>query len=234
PALSTSGTLSEQKRITLHEPTNQLTQHKASAMKILVFNAGSSSLKFGIFDLAQADSRVFKGEFENFQASGSTLHFRYGGTGEREHSRAEAASDLKAAFARVPAILKEFGYADFHAVGHRVVHGGAEFRTAALIDVDVIRRIEECSVLAPLHNPQSLVGILKCIDLWPSLPQVAVFDTAFHQSVSAYAYTYAVPQTWRERGLRRYGFHGTSHHYVAQRVAEELNQPLQDLHIISC
>ena len=148
-------------------------------MKILVFNVGSSSLKFGVFDPALDDSRLFKGEFENFHANGSVLHYRYGGEHGVEKNRNEAAPDLRAAIAKVQAILDEFGYANFQAVGHRVVHGGTQFRGPTLINAEVINRISDCAALAPLHNPLALLGINKSRELWPSLPQVAVFDTAF-------------------------------------------------------
>jgi acetate kinase len=203
-------------------------------MRILVFNLGSSSLKFGIFDTALADSRVFKGEFAQFSEDGCTLSYRVGGEHGADHSRNDTAVGLRAAIARVPQILAEFGYDTFAAVGHRVVHGGEWFHSATRIDSDVIARIEQCAALAPLHNPLALLGIHAAIALWPALPQVAVFDTAFHQSIPDYAHTYAVPKAWRERGLRRYGFHGTSHHYVALRAADELRRPLEELRLISC
>ncbi|MDR2214070.1 MAG: propionate/acetate kinase, partial [Pseudomonadales bacterium] len=181
-------------------------------MKVLVFNLGSSSLKFGVFDMELADSRVFKGEFANFKDGGCTLRYRGGGERGDEFTRAENAADLRAAIARVPAILQEFDQQNFAAIGHRVVHGGTWFHNAARIDEQVMQRIEDCSALAPLHNPLALLGIREAGALWPTLPQVAVFDTAFHQSIPGYVHTYAVPKAWRERGLRRYGFHGTSHH----------------------
>ncbi|MEY4642021.1 MAG: hypothetical protein RLZZ227_2015, partial [Pseudomonadota bacterium] len=203
-------------------------------MRILVFNIGSSSLKFGVFDPQRRDSRLFKGEFAAFNAEGCTLHYRAGGEAGLELSRAEAAVSLQAALSRVPALLAEFGYAEFAAIGHRVVHGGERFRSATLIDAEVLRTIDDCAALAPLHNPLALLGIRSASAAWPALPQVAVFDTAFHQSMPDYACTYAVPRSWRERGLRRYGFHGTSHHYVALRSAEVLQRPLAELRIISC
>ena len=203
-------------------------------MKVLVFNVGSSSLKFGVFDLDLADSRLFKGEFEQFHAGGCTLNFRCGGESGVEQSRPDVANDLAAAFIRIPALLQESGYAHFDAIGHRVVHGGTHFHAATLIDSQVMQQIADCAPLAPLHNPLALLGISMSQQLWPSLPQIAVFDTAFHQSIPDYAATYAVPRQWREHGLRRYGFHGTSHHYVALRAAEALRQPLSELRIISC
>ncbi len=203
-------------------------------MRILVLNVGSSSLKFGVFDPALGDSRLFKGEFTDFLAGSCTLHYRCGGEAGVERSRREAAQDLQAALAHIPTVLVEFGYEKFVAVGHRVVHGGERFRSATRIDGSVIHEIECCAALAPLHNTLALLGIRNSAALWPALPQVAVFDTSFHQSMPDYAYTYAVPKSWREHGLRRYGFHGTSHHYVALRTAEALQRPLGELRIISC
>jgi acetate kinase len=203
-------------------------------MKILVFNVGSSSLKFGVFDLAQPDSRIFKGEFEQFGGSGCALHYRCGGEQNTEQSRPATATDLASAARLVPALLQEFGCADFAAIGHRVVHGGDKFRSATLLDDKVIAQIAEGSNLAPLHNPPALDLISRSRQLWPTLPQVAVFDTAFHQTMPTYAHTYAIPKLWRDKGVRRYGFHGTSHHYVALKAAQALQQPLSALRLISC
>lgn len=203
-------------------------------MKILVLNVGSSSLKFGVFDLARADSRVFKGEFERFEDGKATLHYRIGGEAGTELKREESVPSLAAAVARVPALLEEFDCADIHAIGHRVVHGGERFRSTALIDEEMLVAIEQCSNLAPMHNPVALLTIRSSQEQWPSLPQAAVFDTAFHQSMPEHVYTYAIPQAWRHLGLRRYGFHGTSHHYVALRAAEALERPVQELRLLSC
>ena len=203
-------------------------------MKILVFNAGSSSLKFGVFDLARTDSRVFKGEFEQFQDGKATLHYRVGGEAGRELQREEFVASLTEAVARVPILLEEFACADIGAIGHRVVHGGEHFRSAALVDGEMLEDIEACSNLAPLHNPVALLTIRSSQAQWPKLPQVAVFDTAFHQSIPEHIYTYAIPAAWRQLGLRRYGFHGTSHHYVAMRAAEALARPLKELRLLSC
>jgi acetate kinase len=203
-------------------------------MKILVFNAGSSSLKFGVFDMSSEDSRVFKAEFEGFKNGTCTLHFRVGGEQGIEQQRSESLATVEDAIVRVPEILKEFGYADFDAVGHRVAHGGERFHDATLIDDEVLKHIESCTPLAPLHNPANLKAITISREIWTDVPQIAVFDTAFHHTIPDRAYTYAVPKEWRDKGLRRYGFHGTSHKYVALRVARELKQPVTDLQIISC
>lgn len=203
-------------------------------MKILVFNAGSSSLKFGVFDMSAQDSRVFKGEFEGFKNGECLLHYRIGGEQGEEKERSEPLATVDDAIVRVPEILKEFGYAVFDAVGHRVAHGGERFQDATLIDDEVLKHIEGCTPLAPLHNPANLKAITISRELWPELPQIAVFDTAFHHTIPDRATTYAVPKEWRDKGLRRYGFHGTSHKYVGLRVARELNKPVTDLQIISC
>ncbi len=203
-------------------------------MKILVFNAGSSSLKFGVFDTSVADSRIFKAEFSGFSGGKCVLNYRCGGEAGEEKSRACAAASVEAAIAQVPAILAEFGYGEFSAIGHRVAHGGTKFHNAALIDDVVLKHIEGCTPLAPLHNPANLQGIYTSQKLWANLPQVAVFDTGFHHTIPAKAYTYAVPKAWRDLGLRRYGFHGTSHKYIGLRVAQELNAKITDLKIISC
>lgn len=175
-------------------------------MRILVVNAGSSSVKFGVFDSGE---HVFKQSLDGL-----------------EH--------VEAALEKIPGILKENGYEDFGAIGHRIAHGGEAFTEACIIDSQVIRAIESCVPLAPLHNPPGLAGIRLTQNMWPETPQVVVFDTAFHQTMPQKAMTYAVPQEWRDMGLRRYGFHGSSHKYVMQRVAEALEQAPENLKIISC
>lgn len=203
-------------------------------MKILVFNAGSSSLKFGIFDMTRDDSRVLKGEFERFSPDGCTFIHRIGGEAGEEVKRPDSASSISEALGQIPTLLKELGFEHFDAVGHRVAHGGGRFEDAALIDDAVFSHIESCTPLAPLHNPANLEAIVMARTLWSDLPQVAVFDTAFHHTIPARAYTYAVPKRWRDLGLRRYGFHGTSHKYVALKAAEALHKPVTELQIISC
>lgn len=203
-------------------------------MRILVFNAGSSSLKFGIFDPALADSRQFKGEFSAFRDGHCRFEFRSGGAQGEERASQEAIATMDAAIAQVPELLRRHGYDSFDAIGHRVVHGGARFTASTLIDDLVLNGIRACVPLAPLHNPPAIAAIEQARRLWPDLPQVAVFDTAFHHTIPDYAATYAVPREWRELGLRRYGFHGTSHHYVALRAAEALGRPLTELKLVSC
>ncbi len=178
-------------------------------MRILVINAGSSSVKFSVFDM-DAQMTCFKHEIEI-------------GT-----------QGFEAALVQIPAALAAAGETRIDAIGHRVAHGGERFRDATLIDDGVMAAIEDLSPLAPLHNPPALRGIRIARTHWPAAPQIAVFDTAFHGSIPPCAHTYAVPQAWRKAGLRRYGFHGTSHKYVMERVAQELKASARDLRIISC
>jgi len=178
------------------------------SFRVLTINAGSSSVKFAVFDTS-ANTQLFK-------------------------SAIERVASLEDAVRSIPALLKAQGIAALDAVGHRVAHGGARFRDACVIDVGVIEAIEAFVPLAPMHNPAALAAIRAAAEAWPGVPQVAVFDTAFHQTIPARAATYAVPQRWRDAGVRRYGFHGTSHKYVMLRVAEELKTPATELRIISC
>ncbi|HEU5047297.1 MAG TPA: acetate kinase [Rickettsiales bacterium] len=177
-------------------------------MRILVINAGSSSVKFSVFDMTHGE-QCFKSEIERVGV-------------------------MEDALREIPRALENAGQQQLDAIGHRVAHGGSLFRDATLINEDVVDDIEACVPLAPLHNPPILAGIKMTRKLWPLLPQVAVFDTAFHQNIPEYAYTYAVPKAWRDAGLRRYGFHGTSHRYIMERVTEELRTPAARLRIISC
>jgi len=176
-------------------------------MRILVINAGSSSVKAGVFNM-QTGEQLFK-------------------------TQVERATSLEAALETLPQKMAEAGHMQIDAVGHRVAHGGEKFSAPTLLDAAVITDIEACIPLAPLHNPPALTGIRMAMAQW-NVPQVAVFDTAFHQTMPASATTYAVPLAWRQTGLRRYGFHGTSHQYIAQHTAQALGKKPEDLKIISC
>jgi acetate kinase len=201
-----------------------------SISNILVFNAGSSSLKFGVFRLEGAMREVFKGSFDRFRDGRSDYRFR---AADREERGTTDCPDLRSALGQVPKVLEQFALPPIDAVGHRVAHGGARFSGPAVLDDATVEAIEALTPLAPLHNPPSLQGIRLCGRLWPGMPQVAVFDTSFHLTNPPFATTYAVPAAWRAAGLRRYGFHGTSHKYVAHRAAGEIGRPLSDLQIIS-
>ncbi|MGB6118586.1 MAG: acetate/propionate family kinase [Mesorhizobium sp.] len=199
-------------------------------MKILVVNCGSSSLKLGVFDMAGEAHEILKAGFDKFD--GAACDVKISGQGPAETARGPYGS-IEAAIAAFPAILADHGVDGIAAVGHRVVHGGDTFRATTVLDDAVIDKIEALTPLAPLHNPANLAAIRVARRVWPDLVQVAVFDTAFHLTNPARATTYAVPVEWRNAGLRRFGFHGTSHKYVAERVAQEIGQPLRDLKIVS-
>ncbi len=201
-----------------------------SVISILVFNAGSSSLKFGVFRLDGDIREIFKGSFERFRDGKCDFRFRFR---DQDESGITDCGDLQSALEQVPDVLKRFGLSPVHAVGHRVAHGAAMFSSPAVLDDETVEAIEALTPLAPLHNPPSLQAVRLCRRLWPDLPQVAVFDTSFHLTNPPFATTYAVPASWREAGLRRYGFHGTSHKYVAYKAAGEIGRPLSDLQLVS-
>ncbi len=207
-------------------------------MNILVINCGSSSLKFQLID-AETEAMIAKGLCERIGIDGSRLVYQPTG-GEKEetvtempdHTRAielvlEALTDEKTGVVKT---LDEIG-----AVGHRIVHGGEKFAASTIITQEVVKAIEECNELAPLHNPANLIGIEACRRLMPDTPMVAVFDTAFHQTMPQEAYLYGIPYEYYEKyRIRRYGFHGTSHSYVSERAAQVLGQPYEALKIIVC
>ncbi len=194
-------------------------------MKVLVLNCGSSSIKYRMFE-TETEAPIVKGSVERIGESSPTLTHSWN-TGE--DSRAIEAPDHLQAMDAIHDVVMDpakGGVAEaseITAVGHRVVHGGEKFFSSAIIDAGVEKVIEDCSVLAPLHNPPNLVGIRAAMKAFPDIPHVAVFDTAFHQTMPREAWSYALPWEWyQEDGVRRYGFHGTSHRYVAMRAAELL------------
>ena len=199
-------------------------------MQVLVLNAGSSSLKFGVFTVGDETHEVFKGAYERFRDGQCDYRFRHAELDERG---SVPFGSLGEALKGVPGALKRFGLDAVDAIGHRIVHGGASFSAPTLLDDETIEAIAALTPLAPLHNPANLEAVRLCRGLWPDVPQIAVFDTAFHLTNPAFATTYAVPERWRAAGLRRYGFHGTSHKYVAHRAAEEVGRPLSDLQLVS-
>lgn len=200
-------------------------------MRILVFNAGSSSLKFGVFDLGANERQVVKGSFERFGEGGCRLRLAgLRGSGDAAHP----ARDIGAAIAAVPELLAAEGLGGLAAIGHRLVHGGADHAAPLVLTDAAVAALDALTPLAPLHNPANLAAVRLARRVWPDLPQVGVFDTAFHATNPPRATTYAVPKAWREAGLRRYGFHGTSHKYVARRAAEALGVPVTSLQIVSC
>jgi acetate kinase len=201
-------------------------------MQVLVLNSGSSSIKYQLFD---GDLQVLAtGLVERIgEETGHAAH-RIAGADEATVEDA-VVPDHAAGFATIVKALERAGVGDdLGAIGHRVVHGGAEFSAPTVIDAAVLERIRAQVPLAPLHNPANLTGIEVATELRPELPQVAVFDTAFHAGLPAQAYRYAVgDEVHRDHGVRRYGFHGTSHAFVAKRAAEHLGRPLEDLALIT-
>jgi acetate kinase len=207
-------------------------------MHTLVINCGSSSLKYRLFDMADA-TVLAAGLVERIGEGVASLHHRARGRDGRQTSleRDMAIADHRAALAVVEDLLATASVIDLAclgAIGHRVVHGGEAFQAPVQIDADVLAAIRRLVPLAPLHNPANLLGIEICLERFPRVPQVAVFDTAFHQGMPAHAYRYALPSAlYTERHVRRYGFHGTSHAYVARQAAALLGRPLAELRLVS-
>jgi len=180
-------------------------------VKILVINSGSSSIKYKLFEMP-GDKLISKGLIEHIGEEGS---------GVQDH-----AQGLKIILNQVDGVS---------AIGHRVVHGAEQFKKPVVVDERVVRKIKQCCSIAPLHNPANLAGIMACKKLLPGIKQVAVFDTAFHQTIPDYAYIYGLPyEYYTKYGIRKYGFHGTSHEYVANEAARILKKPLAQLKIITC
>lgn len=187
------------------------------ARNILVINCGSSSIKFALVDPDQ-QAFAISGLAERLGSADAVLHWQRDGI---KHSQAIAGDDHRAALAHLLQRVQEATGGQLHGIGHRIVHGGEHFTSAQRLDDGVIAAIRAVAPLAPLHNPAGLLGIEAALALYPELPQVAVFDTAFHQTLPEHAFRYAVPeQLYRDHGVRRYGFHGTSHRFVSARAAE--------------
>ncbi len=207
-------------------------------MNILVINCGSSSLKYQLID-SESEKVLAKGLVERIGIEGSELTHTPAGK-----DKVEIKTDIPDHSVAVKMVIDaltdpEHGVikslSEIGAVGHRVVHGGEKFNKAVLIDDSVIKDIEELSSLAPLHNPANLIGIRACAQNMPGVPQAAVFDTAFHQTMPEKAYLYGLPNSYYEKyKIRRYGFHGTSHSYVSKRCADVLGKKYEDLKIIVC
>ena len=206
-------------------------------MNVLVINCGSSSLKYQVIH-AESEEVLAKGLCERIGIDGRLVYQPKGG--EKEIIEAPMPTHTEAVRMVLDAlvntktgILKSLDEID--AVGHRVVHGGEKFANSTLINEEVIKAVEECSDLAPLHNPANLIGVRACRQVLKDVPMVAVFDTAFHQTMPQEAYLYGVPYEYYEKyKVRKYGFHGTSHSYVSKRAAEILGRPYNDLKTIVC
>jgi len=206
-------------------------------MKILVVNSGSSSIKYQFIDMT-SETVLCKGLAERIGIKGSQLKHKRSSEEyviEREMPTHREALKLVIDTLLDPKIGVIKDLEEISAVGHRVVHGGEKYASSVRIDDEVLRTLKEFSYLAPLHNPPNIMGIEAAMQLLPNVPQVAVFDTAFHQSMDKVAYLYAIPYEYYEKHrVRRYGFHGTSHRYVSRRAAEILGKDYRSLKIITC
>ena len=206
-------------------------------MKILVLNSGSSSLKYQLIDMTNEEVMA-KGNFERIGHGNSFVTHK---VGEDKHV---IEHDVKNHEEAIKFVLEQFTNEEYgviksldeiDAVGHRLVHGGEKFSSSVIITDEVVKQVEECSSLAPLHNPAGILGIEACKRLMPNVPMVGVFDTAFHQTMPKVAYTYAIPYEYYEKyGIRKYGFHGTSHRFVSERAAELMGGVTPDLKIVTC
>ncbi len=206
-------------------------------MKVLVINCGSSSLKYQLID-SETEQVLAKGLCERIGIDGVLTHKPTG----KEPVRIETAMPTHTT--AVSLVLQQLtdekngvisSLSEIGAVGHRVVHGGEKFASSVVINDEVLAQVEACNDLAPLHNPANIIGINACKELMPNVPMVGVFDTAFHQTMPKEAYLYGLPYEYYEKyGVRRYGFHGTSHSFVSKRTAEVLGKKPEDLNVIVC
>ena len=206
-------------------------------MKILVLNSGSSSLKYQVID-TDTEEMLVKGYYERIGQPNAFLTHKVKGEKHKfEHPVKNHEKAIQFVMERLTSeaygIFKSLDELD--AIGHRVVHGGEKFKKSVLITDEVIQGIKDNAVLAPLHNPAAILGIEACQKVIPGKPMVAVFDTAFHQTISKDKYVYPIPYEYYEKyGIRKYGFHGTSHMYVSHRLAEIENKNIEDMKIVTC
>ena len=206
-----------------------------SSKLVLVLNCGSSSLKFAVIDAVDGDEKL-SGLAECLHLTEARIKWKLDGNKGAADLGARAAHEealdyiVHTILASKPELAE-----NLFAIGHRVVHGGEKFTRSVVITDEVIQGIADCATLAPLHNPAHLVGIKAAQHAFPGLPNVAVFDTAFHQTMPEHAYLYALPyQMYKQNGIRRYGMHGTSHYYISLQAAEALGKPDSELNIINC
>ena len=206
-------------------------------MKILVLNSGSSSLKYQVIDM-DTEETLASGYYERIGSDKAFLTHKVNGekikleNPVKDHSEA-----LK--FVMEQLLNEKYGIIksldEIDSIGHRMVHGGEKFNSSVLINDEVLKTVEECADLAPLHNPAGILGVKACQKEMPGKPNVAVFDTAFHQTLPKERYIYPIPYEYYEKyGVRKYGFHGTSHMYVSRRIAEILGKPVEELRTINC
>ncbi|MFM2590385.1 acetate kinase [Vibrio sp. TBV020] len=201
---------------------------------VLVLNCGSSSLKFAVVDAENGDEHL-TGLAECLHLPEARIKWKLDGKHEAQLGNGAAHEEALAFMVETILASKPELAENLAAVGHRVVHGGEKFTQSALITDDVLKGIEDCAALAPLHNPAAIIGIKAAQKSFPGLPMSAVFDTAFHQTMPQESYLYALPyKLYEEHGIRRYGMHGTSHLFIAREVAEQLGKPADEVNIINC
>lgn len=209
-------------------------------MNVLVVNCGSSTVKYQLFHMEEenGDNVIAKGVVERIGISGTNLEYQ---AGDRNIVREKEIPDHRVALEWIVDILTDpdigvlEDVSQIDAIGHRVVHGGERFTDSVMLNKEVLDVVRECAELAPLHNPPNILGIEACRDLVPGVPQVAVFDTAYHGTLPEYAYIYPIPYEYYQKyRIRRYGFHGTSHKYVAGRAATMMGKTLGDLKLVTC
>jgi len=207
-------------------------------MKILVINCGSSSLKYQLMDM-ENENPLSTGLVERIGIEGSKLTQKVEGrekyvlTAPMKNHKVAIAHVIETLLDDVQGVIKSMD--EIGAVGHRVVHGGEKYSSSVIINDEVMKDLEEFAVLAPLHNPPNIIGINACKELMPETTMVAVFDTAFHQTMPEKAFLYGLPyELYKENHIRKYGFHGTSHKYVSQRAAEIMGKDMKDLKLITC
>jgi len=208
-------------------------------MRILVLNSGSSTIKYKLFDQSADYCLLASGTAERIGLDDSFL--RYQKHNQQEEMFVQPFVDHRMAFQTIFESLRDFvsgsqkSGTDIDAIGHRIVHGGSEFLDCTLVNDDVVQSIEKYSRFAPLHNPANAAGIELCKGLLPGVPNVAVFDTALHQTIPAKAFLYGLPsELYKKHGIRKYGFHGISHGYVAEKAANTIGRPLEDLKVVTC
>ncbi len=207
-------------------------------MKVLVINAGSSSLKYQLIDMDN-DAVLAKGLCDRIGIDGGNFKHKVDGRDDYKINVQMKNHEEAVKLVVDTLISKEYGVIssmdEIGAVGHRLVHGAEKFSKSVIIDEEVIETVKECSVLSPLHNPANLTGVRACQEIMGNIPQVGVFDTGFHQTMPDYAYLYPIPYKYYEKyRIRRYGFHGTSHRYVTLRAAATLGKKPEDIKIVTC
>jgi acetate kinase len=202
-----------------------------SPFRVLIINSGSSSLKLSIID-AEKEVTLASGIAERLLTEAASLKLT--GLGGQRYDQPIPGADHRTALLRALELLGNEETVDIKAIGHRIVHGGEDFKGPVLITESVLQRIEELSELAPLHNPAGAQGIRVATEIFPHIRQVAVFDTAFHQTLPDYAFHYAIPYEYYEKySVRRYGFHGTSHRYVCLQAAKRIGKPIEETQFLS-